>query len=100
MAAPESLKVVYSDIAHQQIFAAMIYIARQGYPDTALRFADALYEFGQSLRYFPEKYAICKRKPFAAKQLRCAPLEHYVFLYRVESRRIIVHAVIHSSRIK
>ncbi len=40
--AQESLKVEYSDFAHQQIFAAMIYIARQGYPETALRFADAI----------------------------------------------------------
>jgi plasmid stabilization system protein ParE len=98
--AKEGLKVVYSDIAHQQIFAVMIYIARQGYPETALKFTDDLYDFGQSLGLFPEKYSICKRKPLVTKKLRCAPFGPYIFVYCVETLRIVIYAVIHSSRIK
>jgi len=98
--AQERHKVVYTNIAHQQIFAAMLYIARQGFPETALRFADSLYDFGQSLSIFPEKYSICKRKPLSSKELRCASFEHYLFVYKVEQHEIIIHAVIHSSRIK
>ena len=98
--AEASYKVVYSDIAHQQIFAIMFYIARQGYPETAIKFVEELYDFGQSLGIFPEKYSICKRRPFAIKKLRCAPFEQYLFVYRIDLHKIIIHAIIHSSRMK
>ncbi len=93
------LKVVYEPKAEQSIFKITVYIAEKGYKETALKFGDILYDFGDSLALFPEKYPIYK-KPFLAKlKLRCTIFKKdYFFIYKIVKNELIVFNIIHSSR--
>jgi plasmid stabilization system protein ParE len=93
-------RVVYSRIAHDQILAIMLFIAKNGYPDTALKFCDLLYDFGESLGSFPEKYPVCHREPFKMRNLRCAVFKNYVFIYSNGFETVRILGVIHSSRLR
>ena len=96
----ERKRVIYSRVAHEQILAIMLFIAEKGYPDTSLKFCDLLYDFGDTLGTFPEKYPVCYREPFKKRNFRCARFENYMFIYSVKKGLVTVLAIIHSSRIK
>ena len=98
--AEKKAQVIFSEVAHDQIYAIMLYIAVKGYPETAEKFAEQLYEFGISLASFPGKYPLCKRKPFVARTLRCAPYKKYVFVYSIQNKEVRILSIIHSSRIQ
>ena len=54
--AAKSLKVVYKPKADKQIYRIMMYIDEKGYPETAFSFTERLYQFGNSLAIFPNKF--------------------------------------------
>ncbi len=98
--AEKKAQVIFSQVAHDQIYTIMLYIVEKGYPETAGKFSEQLYEFGLSLASFPEKYPLCKRKPFTTTDLRYAVFKKYVFVYSVVDKKIRIQAIIHSSRIQ
>lgn len=98
--AGKKAQVVFSSVAHDQIYIIMLYIAEKGYPKTAEKFSEQLYNFGISLGVYPDKYPLCKRKPFLKRGLRCAPFKKYVFIYSTQNNEVRILSVIHSSRIQ
>ena len=64
-------KVIFKKKAINSINNISAYISGKGYPETADRFADKLYDFGYSLNFFPEKYPICRQKQLAKRKMRC-----------------------------
>ena len=65
-------KVVYRPSTIRKIRDIAIYIEKKGYPETAESFVQELYDFGDSLASFPGKYPVCRKKPWAKRNLRCA----------------------------
>ncbi|MFH1320756.1 MAG: type II toxin-antitoxin system RelE/ParE family toxin [Bacteroidota bacterium] len=98
MAAKE-LKVIYKPRADRQIFSLMLYITQKGYPDTAIQFYNELYDFGDSLGIFPEKYTISRHEKFRKRNLRCAPYKNYIFIYKVSRNKLVIYNIVHGSAI-
>ena len=92
-------EVIYEPKAEQSIFKISIYIAKKGYKETAVKFTNILYDFGDSLTLFPEKYPVCKKSILAKRKLRCAIFKkNYIFIYKIIKNELIIFNVIHSSR--
>jgi len=95
----KKFKVKYEPKAEQSIFRISVYIAEKGYKETALKFNDILYNFGDSLALLPEKYPVCKKPILAKRKLRCAVFKkNYIFIYKIIKNELIIFNVIHSSR--
>jgi plasmid stabilization system protein ParE len=78
----KKFKVIYEPKAEQSIFRISVYISEKGYKETAVKFTDRLYNFGDSLALFPEKYPVCKKPLLAKRKLRCAVFKkNYIFIY-------------------
>ena len=69
-------EVTYKHQAEQSIISIAQYITEKGYPETAKKFAEKLYEFGNSLAVFPGKYPIGKQNKFAKRNLHCAVFDN------------------------
>ena len=93
-------KVIFSDKAKNDIFKTALYIELKGFPDTAEKFADKLYEFGNSLSIFPNKYPICKRKAWAKRKYHCAVFKDYIIAYKVVGSQLIIYSIVHGRRLK
>ncbi|OFX23091.1 MAG: hypothetical protein A2033_00045 [Bacteroidetes bacterium GWA2_31_9] len=99
--AEKKLKVVYKPKADKQIYRIMMYINEMGYPETALNFAERLYQFGNSLGFIPEKFPICRHERYAKRLLHCAVFEHnYIFIYKTVRSQLVIYNIIHCSRIQ
>jgi len=72
------------------------YITEKGYPENAKRFADKLYEFGNSLIAFPNAYTVCKQPQFYRRNMHCAVFhKNYIFVYKVIKNTLVIYNVIH-----
>ncbi|NOX48150.1 MAG: hypothetical protein GXO89_14350 [Chlorobi bacterium] len=58
----EGKQITYLPNASKAISLISIFLRDKGYPETAHKFNTELYDFGNSLNIFPEKYSFC-RKP-------------------------------------
>ena len=88
-------KVRFRKKASESIARIADYITGQGYPETAKKFADKLYTFGESLAIFPGKYPVCKQKALARYQMHCAVFRKtYIFVYHVENKTVVIYNVI------
>jgi plasmid stabilization system protein ParE len=93
-------KVVFGKRAIRNIGHTAIYIESKGFPDNAIKFANELFDFGQSLADFPEKYPVCRKKNWAKRNLRCAIFKKdYIFIYRVSQNELIIYNVVHTRTI-
>jgi plasmid stabilization system protein ParE len=73
----------------------------QGYPETAEKFVDQLYDFGYKLNRFPLGYPICRHEKFKKRGLRCAVFhKNYIFVYKVTKNKVIVYNVVHGKTLK
>lgn len=54
-----NISIIYKKRAAASIYKIGLYIEDKGYPITAYRFIVKLYEFGNSLADFPNKFPIC-----------------------------------------
>lgn len=94
------VKVVYSKRAINNIKWTAIFIESKGFPENAARFAIELFDFGQSLADFPEKYPVCRKKIWAKRNLRCAIFKKdYIFIYRIFKDELIIYNVVHTRTI-
>ena len=68
-----------------------------GFPcSTAERFANELYDFGNSLALFTDKYKLCLYPQLAKRKMRCAVFhKNYIFVYKVVNDSLIIYNVIH-----
>ena len=72
-------KVVFRPRTIGKIRDIAIYIEGKGYPITAEKFIQQLFDFGESLADFPEKYPVCRKEVWAKRGLRCAVLKRITF---------------------
>lgn len=86
--------------AHRSISSIVKYIAGEGYPETAISFANRLYDFIVSLGEYPYKYQICTNTLLSTKQIRCAVYKNYICLYKIYDAQVIILNIVHSKRIK
>lgn len=96
----EKPEVVFSPKASASIDKLIIYIEEKGFPITAERFTDRIYEFGSSLAVFPNKYPICRFPKLAKRNYHCAVFESaYIFIYKVVRKRLIIINIVHGRRL-
>lgn len=94
----QTKKIEFTKKASENITNIAYYITQKGYPDNALRFAEKLYEFGNSLANFPKGYPICKQKQFAKHQLHCAVFhKNYIFVCKLLKNTVVIYTVIHTN---
>ncbi len=99
MGETERLAVVYSSRAIESITNLAIYLSTRGYPETAEKFCNKLYDFGDSLGKLPNKYALCRFKELSKYNLRCAIYKDWTFIYRIDIDKIMIFDVVHSSNL-
>ncbi|MBM3435657.1 MAG: type II toxin-antitoxin system RelE/ParE family toxin [Bacteroidetes bacterium] len=94
------IKVVYKRAAADSITSIGDFIAHTGYPQTAGQFIQLLYDFGNSLADFPEKYPVCRKQDWAKRNLRCAIFRRdYIFIYRILKNELTIYNVVHARTI-
>lgn len=94
-------EIVYKPKAIKSIKEISKYIAEKGYPETAEKYSDRLFTFGESLLAFHEKYPFCRFPKLSKRNLRCAIFEqHYVFIYKKVRTELIIYNVVHSKTLK
>ena len=99
--AKEEIKVLIKPSAERQITAIAIYIEEKSYPFTAEKFAGKLYAFAQSLSKIPLGHPVCRNELLAVRNFRCAVFNKvYIFIYKFTKNTVVVHQVIHGSRMK
>ena len=97
----EKRDVIFQPEAQDSIFHIYCYIAKKGYPETAEKFYDELYDFGYTLNNFPEKYPICRQARFRKRKMHCAVFhKNYIFLYKVVKDKLIIYNVIHGKALR
>jgi len=93
----EKVSVILKPKAEQSIVDISIFIAGKGYPETALKFKDSLYEFAGSLSVFSHKYPICRHPSFARRNLHCAVFhKNYIFVYKMIKTNIVIYTIINT----
>ena len=90
------ITVIYAPKANKSILRIIAYIENKGYPETAEKFSDKLYDFGNSLVLFPEKYQICRNLQLAKRKMRCAVFhKNYIIVYKTLKNNLVIYNVIH-----
>ncbi len=96
----KKIDVFYHSTAKDSISNIGAYIEMKGYPETAEKFTDRLYTFGESLGIFPEKYPLCRFTQLIKHTMRCAIFEqNYVFIYKVIRSRLIIYNVVNTKAV-
>jgi plasmid stabilization system protein ParE len=91
------IKIIFKRKAADSISIIGVYISDKGYPATASEFIDKLFQFGNSLADFPEKYPVCRKKDWAKRNLRCAIFKKdYIFIYSIHKDELIIYNVVHA----
>ena len=94
--ATKKIGVTYKIPASRSIAKIGHYVAEKGYPESAANFISELYKFGNSLIIFPEKYPLCRKKPWARRHLRCAVFKkNYVFIYKLIKDKLVIFNIVH-----
>jgi plasmid stabilization system protein ParE len=89
-------KVVFRDKALHSIRDIALYIALQGYPETAEKFTEKLVDFGKSLGDFPNAYPLCYLPQFSRRKMRCVLFhKNYIFVYKAVKNTLFIYNVIH-----
>lgn len=95
----EEKQIIYLPTAIDNIIAISLYIESKGYPMTAQKFKKKLFNFGNSLINFPEKYPLCKKPKLFKRKYRCAVFKkNYIFIYKPFKNKMVIYNVIHASR--
>lgn len=90
------LKVVFLPKAENSIFRIYCYIVKQGNPERAEKFYNALFEFGTSLADFPNAYSKCKQPQFGKRNMNCAVFhKNYIFVYKPVKTELVIYNIIH-----
>jgi hypothetical protein len=93
----KKIDVLYHFTAKDSISKIGAFIELKGYPETAEKFTDRLYAFGESLGIFPEKYPLCRFLKLIKHKMHCAVFEqNYVFIYKVIRSRLIIYNVVNA----
>jgi plasmid stabilization system protein ParE len=94
-------EVIFLPKSQKSIFSIYRYIAERGYPATAEKFFNRLYDFGYGLNDYPDKYGICRQPVYQKRKLHCAVFEsNYVFIYKAVKSQLVIYNIIHSKRLK
>lgn len=88
--------VVFLPKAIKNIEEITLYIAKKGFPLTAAKFVNELFDFGDSIKIYPLKYPYCSFKKLKIKKYRCAVYKkNYMFVYKVIENQVMIFNVIH-----
>lgn len=93
----EKIAVVWEEHALDAIQSTHDYIAQET-PQTAIRFAFELVDFGNSLNNFPGKHQLCLKKVLAKRNFRCVTFKRHTFVYRLEADQVRIYKVFHASQ--
>ena len=97
----EKVRVTFKEVARISIRETAFSIEKNGYPETALKFAERLYQFGNTLANFPNKYRLCRFPKLSKRSLHCAVFDRtYIFTYKVVKNKLIIYNVIYSKTFK
>ena len=97
----QKINIIFKVKAENTIYEISKFIAEKGYPETSIKFAEKLYQFGYSLAGFPEKYPLCRLPQLAKRKLHCAVFNNdYFFTYKVIKNKLIIYNIIHSKTLK
>ena len=92
----EKIKVVYLQQTKINIAKIGLWIEQQGYPDTAVKFIEKLFEFGDSIGLMPEKYPLCHIPRLAKAGMHCVEFNGWVFIYKPFKNLVVVYNIVHS----
>jgi plasmid stabilization system protein ParE len=94
-------QVVFLPDADSAIENIGTYIAEKGYPDTAEKYVEQMIDFANSLSILSQRYPVCRHEYLALHNFRCAVFDKkYIFIYKVSYTRLIIHTIIHGSRLQ
>ncbi|MFN0048778.1 MAG: type II toxin-antitoxin system RelE/ParE family toxin [Cytophagales bacterium] len=95
------MEVVISERALVDVDKIVDYISEQGYPETALKYANRTYDFCLTINNFPLKYNLCKYATYRKYGYRCAIFENtYVIAFKIEKgKMIVIKRIIHGNRL-
>jgi len=92
----KKIGVIYAPTAKNSIRKIAAYIEDKGYPETAEKFINKLYNFGNSLADYHFAYPVCKQPQFAKRNMHCAIFnENYIFVYKLVETQLIIYNIIH-----
>lgn len=91
----EKVKVVYLNISKISIVNIGVWIEMQGYPDTAVKFIEKLYKFGDSIGLMPDKYPLCRSPKLAKAGMHCVEFKGWVFIYKSLKNLVIIYNIVH-----
>jgi len=91
------MNVIYAPKAANSIDSIRDYITEKGYPERAEKFTNSLYDFGESLALFFDKYKLCPHPELAKRMMRCAVFQkNYIFVHKQEKGELIIYNIIHA----
>ncbi len=93
----EEIAVVWEENALNAIQTTLDYISLEA-PQTAIRFALELVDFGNSLNVFPGKHQVCLSRALAKRNFRCVTFKRHTFVYRLEVDQVRIYKVFHASQ--
>ena len=92
-------QIIYLPGAIDNIIAISLYIESKGYPITAQNFKRKLFDFGNSLVNFPNKYPFCRKPKLFKNKYRCGIFKkNYIFIYKPFKNNLVIYKIIHVSR--
>lgn len=100
MGEAEQIEVIYSSRAIESITNLALFLSNKGYPETATKFCNKLYNFGDSLGTLPLKYSICRFKLLSKYRFYCAVFKNWIFIYKIENNQVLIIDIVHSSNLK
>lgn len=87
---------IYAPKAKNSIGKIAAYINEKGYPETAEKFTEKLYDFGFTLNIYPDKYPYCKHSQLSKRNMRCAVFhKNYIFVYKLVKNTLVIYNIIH-----
>ena len=92
----QKIDVIYAPKAKSSINKIAAYIEEKGYPETAEKFINKLYDFGNSLAVYRQAYPVCRQPRFAKRGMHCAVFhKDYIFVYKLVKKELIIYNIIH-----
>lgn len=92
-----TIKVVFRPKTIGKIKDIAINIENKGYPITAEKFVQQLFDFGESLAVSPNKYPKCRKTVWAKRNLRCAVFNNnYIFIHKLVDDELVIYNVVHT----
>ena len=76
-------------------------ISFEGFPDTAIKVNNDLFQFAEKLTDRAESFALCRHKIFYKRNNKCIPYKkNYIFIVSVTTKQVVIHNVVPAKLIR